>query len=441
MNRKLFWKLCLSISLITMALVYLVSELSLKIENQMSYLGETEKSVLQGYRDEADQLLSSGDRDALYNWLEAVQSKEGTFATVIEVSISEVVPVGHADYRPVEARVGRLLSYPLHLHHENPLIEMPLSDGRHSLVIRVPDHMMPGSLWPTTHLLLHMALPLILMVLFSFVLYRHLMRPLGKLELATRQFSQGNYAARVSPELNGRSDELGRLALTFDEMATRVGTLVESQRHLLHDLSHELRTPLQRIELCLEIDKTSHYSRLKKETRQMRKLVEDTLTLAWLQNESPELRNETVDLVGLLEAIADDTQFEYPDRHLRLSLPDELLIADSSEKALNMALENIIRNAMRHSPEGGTVEISVALHDQFCEVVVTDQGEGVPDDCLDKIFKPFFRVDKSRDRGAGGFGLGLALAKRQLEGVAGSVRAENNTRQGLRMLINLPVSA
>lgn len=171
----------------------------------------------------------------------------------------------------------------------------------------------------------------------------------------------------------------------------------------------------------------------------MRKLVEDTLTLAWLENESPELRHEDVDLVGLLEVIAEDTEFEYPDRKLRLELPEELDVANSSEKALNMALENIIRNAMRHTPVGGLVTVKVEVDESHCQVCILDQGEGVPEELLDMIFKPFFRVDKARKRGQAGFGLGLALAKRQINGIGGSISARNHSDTGLMMSITIPL--
>ena len=439
MNRKLFWKLCAIISLITMALVYVTAELSLKVESELSQISDANKQKLRQFQEQADAILQRDDFEELYQWLQALQLQEETFATVIALETQEVVAFPHSDYRGINVRLGRQIDWGVHLHHDNPLIELPLSDGRHYLVFRLPDHMMPGRYWPQIHLMLHLFLPLILMVLVSYGLYRYLMRPLGKLERATRQFSQGNYEARVSPQLNGRSDELGRLAHTFDEMASRVGNLVKTQRHLLHDLSHELRTPLQRLELCLESEDVQHKQRLKKEADQMRQLVEDTLTLAWLENESPELRQQQVDIVGLLEAIVEDTQFEYPDRQLTLSLPDELEISDSSEKALNMALENIIRNAMRHTPQSGVVSVTASVQEQHCQICVEDQGGGVPDELLDMIFKPFFRVDKARGRGQGGFGLGLALAKRQIHGVGGEIIAKNKPGQGLSMCVSIPL--
>ena len=439
MNRKLLWKLCISISLTSIVLVYLVSELSRTIEHSMSQLNESDKQILREYRNKADELVKAGNEEGIQEWLIQLQKKEQTFASIIELHRKEYAVIPHPVQHSVPVRLGRQLDWGLHLQHDNPLIELGLSDGIHYLVLLLPDRMMPGRYWGLTHALLHLLLPFSLMMFVSLILYRSLMRPLGKLEQATREFTRGNYAARVSPDLNGRDDELSHLAQAFDEMACKIGSLLQSQRHLLNDLSHELRTPLQRIELCLETGEHKNSRRLKKDAAQMRSLVEDTLTLAWLENETPQLRNETVDLIGLLEAIADDTRFEYSDRYLTLNMPDELLIADSSEKALNMALENITRNAMQHSPAGATVVVAVTRQEKHCDIEVVDQGCGVPEECLEMIFKPFFRVDKSRGRDAGGFGLGLALAKRQIEGVGGTVRADNIATKGLCMRIQLPL--
>lgn len=440
MNRKLFWKLCAYISLMTMALVFVTAKISLEVETHLSQISEENKAILKAYQREADQLVSQENDTVLYQWLDALQKKEQTFATVVALSTKERVAVPHASLDGLQVRLGRQLHWGVHLHHRNPAIELPLSDGIHYLVLRLPDHMMPGQVWPKIYFIIHLLFPLLLMMAVSYGLYYYLMKPLGKLERATRQFSSGNYEARVSPTLGGRTDELGRLATTFDEMASKVGALVKTQRHLIHDLSHELRTPLQRLELCLESENFENKARLKKETAQMRRLVEDTLTLACLEGDVSERRSEHVDLVGLIEAIADDTQFEYPDRQLHLQLPEEFEIAESNEKALSMALENIIRNAMRHTPSGRTVTVCLSPLDDVCEITVQDEGCGVPDALLELIFKPFFRVDKSRGRAQerGGFGLGLALARRQLNSIAGTVSAQNTTGSGLLVRVVLP---
>lgn len=441
MNRKLFWKLCASVALGTVALVYLISEASQYVESRMSLIAEEHKLKMLHYRDQADVLLEAEDYDALKDWLIAVEEKEKTFLTVVRFDKQTLVDSSHGQANRVSIRLGRQIDWPIHLYHDNPLIDLPLSVPGVSLVFELPDHMLPGQHWPLIHDILHLVVPLLLMMLVSLMLYRHVMKPLGVLERATRRFSEGDYETRALPAMNGRSDELGRVAATFDAMASQVGGLIQTQRHLINDLSHELRTPLQRMELCLAAEKSPVSPRLQRETFLMRRLVEDTLTLAWLQNESPCLRLEPVDLSALLEAIADDSRFEYPKHRLELDMPEELVLQHSSERALNLALENIIRNALNHSPEGGVVSISVTVIGDGCQVLVKDQGPGVPEQMLSMIFKPFFRVDKSRDRDAGGFGLGLALAKRQIEGMGGSIRAENTAQGGLCMLLWLPISS
>ena len=440
MTRKLFWKLFASVTLGCMALVYLIAEISLHVERQMSLIEDVHKAQLIQYRDQADLLLQVGDYDALEVWLHALEQKENTVATIVRLDKQVVVNSASMEGNQVDIRLGRGVDWPIHLSHDNPKIELPLSAPGVSLVFLLPDHMMPGRQWPLIHMLLHLAVPLLLMMVVCVALYRHLMKPLQALDRATQKFSEGNYETRLLPSMRGRSDELGKLAATFDSMASKVGTLIQTQRHLINDLSHELRTPLQRIELCLASESTPVSSRLHKETYQMRRLVEDTLTLAWLQNESPCLRLEPVDLSALLEAIADDCRFEYPAQVLELRIPDECVIEDTSERALNLSLENVIRNALRHTPAGKIVSIQLSSNDDGINLQVADQGPGVPDNFLEMIFKPFFRVDKSRDRDAGGFGLGLALAKRQIEAMGGHIQANNSQQGGLTISICLPTS-
>ncbi len=184
--------------------------------------------------------------------------------------------------------------------------------------------------------------------------------------------------------------------------------------------------------------KDSQCHRIRREADLMKNLVEDTLTLAWLETSAPKLNQEELDLCDLLRSIADDAQFEFPEQQLNLQQPKSALITASSNIAIGQAVENCIRNAMRHTPINGVVTVNLQrLDDQFM-ITIADQGPGVPEHLLQDIFKPFFRVDKARERKAGGFGLGLALAKRHLEAVGGSIRAFNQSSGGLCMEIVLP---
>jgi two-component system sensor histidine kinase PfeS len=354
-------------------------------------------------------------------------------------------------------RLGRDVEWKIHLYFQNnPTMEVPFADASTHFIIQLPDRMRPGAFLVYVNLLLQIALPLILLCILSFVLYQHVMAPLRKLEKVTKEFSEGKLDARVNSSLHDRNDELTHLAVTFDQMAERISKLIYSQRRLLADLSHELRTPLTRIDMAIDfveqnISPEQALERLRYEASTMRGLVEDSLTLAWLDTELPCLNTDDFDLVELIQVICEDARFEYPDRILTTQLPEHGLITQSGQLALGQAIENIIRNGLRHTPSKSEVEVSLSSVEKGYRLVIKDQGPGVPEDMLSDIFKPFFRVDKARSvqsplkntANSSGFGLGLALAHRQVAAVGGSIKALNcqaDTGEilGLQIIIELP---
>lgn len=438
-THTLFWKFCASFGLAAVVLVWAVGQASSWIERQMSLLAEPDKQEMRQWAREAEQLLRSGQMQELEGWLDRLQRQEDTLITVVQVEEKWLTPGTEEQF--VMNRLGRKLHWPVHLHHDNPIIQVPFSDGVTSLAIRLPDRMVPGRYWPQTYRALQVMPSLLLMLLLSAVLYRHLMTPIRRLQAATRRFDAGDYDVRVRQTLGRRQDELADLASTFDRMAAHTGGLIRNQRHLIRDLSHELRTPLTRLELALDDSQqaTQLRERGRKEAQAMRELVEDTLALAGLDHEPPPV-DETVDLELLLEAITDDARYEFPDRSLSLALSCQPVLDHSNERALSQALENIIRNALRHTPEGLNVAVTVRLQSGGYEVQVQDEGPGVPQEHLENIFLPFFRIDRSRSRKAGGAGLGLALARRQISAIGGRLDAFNHPQGGLVMRVWLPGS-
>ena len=173
----------------------------------------------------------------------------------------------------------------------------------------------------------------------------------------------------------------------------------------------------------------------------IRKLVDDTLTLAWLDTEQPQLKSESLDLVDLIDVLVEDARFEFPNRTLSSNLPDSAPVENSSHLALGQALENILRNAMRYTPAGKKVTVDLHSNKDKYQVTIQDEGPGVPDQHLKSIFKPFFRVDASRMANSGSFGLGLALSQRQIEAIGGRVWAKNRHSGGLEMQVDVPKSA
>lgn len=459
MNKPLMWRLCLTIAAGTVLLFWAVDVLTKRTEHRMSYIEEIHQQSLKQMGETAERILALEGDEALSQWVEQLKEKEQTWIAVVKADVDPQFGSKLPQRYIENFRLGRSVDWKIHLYFkENPIMDVTFEGGVFSernlhFLVQLPQRMRPGAYLQYTHWILQLFLPLILLIIVSLILYRHVMRPLQQLEKATRQFSKGNYQVRVRNLLGNRNDEIAALADTFDGMTSKIGTLIITQRQLIADLSHELRTPLARLDMAVDciasgINSDDSLERLRKESITMRQLVEDTLTLAWLENEKPCLNDEEVDLIELLELLVDDARFEYSDRQIETQFPDAVILPKSSHRALAQALENIIRNALRYTPKQGSVTILVKQSDDTCYLQITDQGPGVPEEHLTNIFRPFFRVEKARrqqhsqaeqdassESKTGGYGLGLALARRQIEAVGGSIEARNAQEGGLRIRI------
>jgi two-component system sensor histidine kinase PfeS len=444
MKRRLLWKLSAIIVAGTVLLFWLIHILVNKTEQHMSFIDEAHQQTLHHYAAKAEQLYLNGDKAGLKDWLQTLRDKEDTWVAVVQPEIQTIAGSVLSEDFKQRFRLGRSIDWKIHLYFKtNPVMDLIFADGRTHFLITLPQRMRPGTYWLETNLLLQIALPMLLMAMISIIIYRHVMSPLRQLERATQQFSQGNFDVRLRNSLGARNDEITALAETFDGMAERIGNLIQSQRHLTSDLSHELRTPLTRIELALNwaeqhSPNSEPLRRIREECQQMRNLVEDTLSLAWLENEQPELQTDELDLTDLIDSIVDDARFEFPEHRIELKLPEHALLTHSSDRALGHAIENIIRNALTHTPEGGTVTVSLRSVAQQYRIDIDDQGPGIAAKYLDDIFKPFFRLGRASRHQYHGFGIGLSLAKRQVEAVGGKLKASNIETKGLRMTISLP---
>ncbi|MGQ4879484.1 histidine kinase sensor domain-containing protein [Billgrantia sp. LNSP4103-1] len=446
MNRRLFWKLCGPLTLGTLVLVWVVTFLGAESEQQMSFIAEHHQQTLKQWGATAEQLYHAGDEQALADWLEALQAREDTWAAVVRSDVQPLAGSTLSAQFQEGFRLGRNVEWKIHLYFtENPIMDLTFADGRTHFLVTLPQRMRPGTYLPGVKLLLKVVLPLAVLVVLAVVIYRHLMGPLRQLELATRAFSEGNLGVRVRSLLGPRDDELTALAETFDRMAERTGDLILTQRRLIADLSHELRTPLTRIDMavsCVEegIDTSQLLPRIRRECRLMRDLVEDALTLAWLENEQPSLDQDSLDLTDLLDSVVDDVRYEYPAHHLVSDLPAQAEISGSSHRALAQAIENVMRNACHYTPWGGHIRVCLRTDGEGYRLTIDDEGPGVAADQLERIFTPFYRTAQARDDRPDGHGLGLALARRQIEAVGGWIRAENRAEGGLRMSLWFPAS-
>jgi two-component system, OmpR family, sensor histidine kinase CpxA len=291
-----------------------------------------------------------------------------------------------------------------------------------------------------------LAIALLVSAAVCYLLARYLAAPVDRLRLATRRMAAGDLNVRVLPMLH-RRDDLGLLAADLDTMAARLQQLLEAKQRLLRDVSHELRSPLARLQLALSLaargsgESQRHLARIGREADRLEALIARTLKLVRLERPVDQLEQVSVDVGELLRNISADITIEADARGCRLSLNCRgRLWVSGDPELLRSAFENVIRNAVRYSPAGAVVAVSAARGSETVEVTVHDQGPGVPDKDLQMIFEPFYRVDAAREHhGAGGEGLGLAIAARSLAAHGGTIVARNAPDGGLLITVILPI--
>lgn len=278
-------------------------------------------------------------------------------------------------------------------------------------------------------------------------LARYLSSPIGKLRKATQKLAGGDLQTRVGGEIGNRRDELAHLAKDFDEMAERIETLLSSQKRLTQDISHELRSPLARLNVALELAKQKSVNettapilaRIETESNRLNEMIGRLLTLSKLESGAQDFTKREVNLGALVENIAADADFEAQAKGKSVHVSEnQNCRVFGSENLLRSAIENVLRNAVRYTKEDTTVEVSLSNSNGDAEIVVRDFGGGLPEDELEKVFRPFHRVGEARERKTGGIGLGLAIAERAVQAHKGTIKARNS-ENGLIVEIKLPL--
>jgi signal transduction histidine kinase len=283
--------------------------------------------------------------------------------------------------------------------------------------------------------------------LVCYGLARYLTSPVGRLREATKKFASGELQTRVGEKAGKGSDEFSLLAKDFDEMAERIESLVTSEKRLTQDISHELRSPLARLNVALEIAKNKSndetkpmLSRIEKESNRLNEMISKLLILSKLESGAQELDKQSVKLKKLIEEIVSDADFEAQAKGKSVKIT---AIEDSrfmgNENLLRSAVENVLRNAVRYTDEKTAVEVSLTNLNGNAIIEIEDHGGGVPEDELENLFRPFYRIGEARERKSGGVGLGLAIAQRAVFAHKGTIKARN-TGSGLLVEIKLPVN-
>ncbi|MFL5408283.1 MAG: sensor histidine kinase [Myxococcales bacterium] len=279
-----------------------------------------------------------------------------------------------------------------------------------------------------------------------------LARPLSILSDAARALGAGKLASRANLR---RNDELGDVAVAFNEMAERVGELIRAQRELLANVSHELRTPLARIRVALDLaaegdaqQAATSLREIADDLAELERLIGDILTTAKFELASdtaspaqPPLRLARFATAELVEDAAGRFRASHAGRTLDVvdDAPGAMIVAD--RMLLRRAIDNLLDNAAKHSGATDSIILFAKASDGHVVLEVRDRGAGISAEDQKRLFTPFFRADKSRARQTGGLGLGLLLSRRIVEAHGGTLALTSAPQAGTTVRIRLPAAA
>ncbi|PMV86618.1 MULTISPECIES: sensor histidine kinase [unclassified Pseudomonas] len=438
-RHSLFWKLACLLVAFCLLMIWLSWSWGRYMEQRNQFLSDQARVTLTGYAAEAEQAWRSEQSAGVDAWLQGMKQRETGWVGVISGDLQSLSSQPLTDQEIERLTFLRGLDWPIH-KKRLPWLRVPFpgDSTAGSLVIELPQRFMPGQYRLFWRVITNGIIPGLFTLLLCVGLYRLLVVPLNQLREQANAWRADQLNVRLSSSTTKRSDELGELGRAFDHMAERLQSTVALQQQLLRDLSHELRTPLSRLRVASESEQglAQLRERIGREVDGMQRLVEDTLQLAWLDTERAPLPDEAIQVQALWEMLTENACYEstWPASQLQCAVDSSCWVRGNLN-TLAQALENILRNAIRHSPSGGIVRFSGQRDGDFWHLWLEDEGGGVAEADLERIFCPFIRLDGSRP-GDGGFGLGLSIARNAVKRQGGSLWAQN-TGRGLRLNIRL----
>jgi signal transduction histidine kinase len=261
------------------------------------------------------------------------------------------------------------------------------------------------------------------------------LRPLKWLHSGVEAVAQGDFAKRV-PVV--RNDEIGRVARSFNQMTGRVQQMMDDRERLLADVSHELRSPLARIKVALELlpedDKRDSISQ---DIREMESLTTTLLEREQVRIQANRAETQTVNLVTVAGEVIDG--FSNTPPGVELNVPPEPLKINGDTALIKVLIQNLVENAVKFSlSDSAPVQVSLRHANDGIQIIIDDNGPGIPRDKAEKVFEPFVKLNPARGHRAG-YGLGLNLCHRIVQAQGGTIEIQQRDKRGTRILVNLPI--
>jgi len=452
--RALFWKIFLSFWLVQAAFIGATALLLRRaLPEARSPVLSNEANLVVFCARGAVNIYERSGSVALEDELQRLRQTSGVHLSIVD---SKGIPISRAPLSHEEQVLAERALQSQQLERgggvEKPLLANPivLEGGYRVVVVAELPRPDPPARPPATQPLRDLALGVVISGIVCFGLARYLTAPIERLRMAAQQLSRGDLSARAGKENERRSDEIADLVGDFDKMAVQIQSLIYAQRRLISDVSHEFRSPLTRINLALEpmrkIDNArvaTAIERVERETGRLDEMVRKLLVLSRLEAEGQLVEKSDLQLNELLKQIVVDADFEAQAEHRRVVLRQlGSCHVFGNKDMLRSAFENVIRNAIRYTHAESEVEVTVQCDTEnegsTVTVTVRDHGPGVPPESLNALFRPFYRLDDSRERKTGGVGLGLSITKQAVILHGGRVEAANAHDGGLEITITLP---
>lgn len=405
-----------------------------------------------GYISAAELMLQRGGEPLLLEWLLTFERHPSVNAYVIDnrgLSLTPEVPEAVLSYALAADSYSAQVNV---LSYSEILVKAPLKSTDGNIYLLVVEFLHPLAVFNLpAYLAWGVAASFLLFALWGFLLSRYLTRPLLSLQRSVKAFANGQWPVYLSPRVLQRQDEVGELGREFGQMAERIQRLLAEQRQLLSDVSHELRSPLARSTIALELarmdsvpEQKEYLDRIELENIRLNDLIEDLLNMARLEIRQNKQQWQRLNCGELLQQVIDDAQFEYANNTISFKQPEQQVWVKGDERLLLSAFENILRNALIHTAEQTSVEVSLSVGTEV-SIRIRDHGAGAPEELLQDLLRPFVRAEQARERsldslkqGHRGFGLGLAIAQRVASYHHGELSLKNAKDGGLEALIVLP---
>ncbi|WP_166268023.1 sensor histidine kinase [Marinobacter caseinilyticus] len=427
----LFWRIFLLIWL-AMAFTVVASNMATRELIDRERLSIERQEGLRGLASEAVNIRESEGRGATWRYL-----KEQGRALDLHLVLIDSDERGDELPKSIRERMGagwhRYQPAVINVEKGYRLIAWPRLGGE-------------GWLDPRMFRMLELGLGFVIITLACWWVARRISQPLRHVETTAQAIAHGDLSQRVSQRIAGRHDEIGALAQAFNGMTEQLCTLLERQKHLLRDISHDLRTPLARQRIAIELAADGQadpelMASILRQNERLEAMTSQILTLYRVLEKGGDIEREPVHLASVINRVlgdaADYAEHRQVDCHLTVSTRCQQLTVLGDAGLLQRALDNVLQNALDHTPPGHTVSLSLSERQGRVLCDIADSGPGAPVASLAQLFEPFYRTDEARS--GHGWGLGLAIAKDIMTAHDGSIGAVNGPKGGLVVSLVWPV--